>query len=173
MRNKFPLDFIKCLSYSEVEKNSKVVNVWIRSLWVCSKSTTETFLVSEYIFKFSLSLWGLQVIRDLLCLRGITEKSLNRMLLLLILRTSHRKCSVKRSAWKSCQFHRKMPVLESFLTNLQAWGPEAFSKRDSNTCIFPVKFAKFLRAPILKYICKLLLLYLQVNFIYNAWKRYS
>ena len=39
--------------------------------------------------------------------------------------------------------------------------PEAFLKRDSNTGIFPVKFAKFLRAPILKCICEPLLLYLQ------------
>ena len=40
--------------------------------------------------------------------------------------------------------------------------PETFLKTDSNTGIFPVKFAKFLRAPILKYICEPLLLYLQV-----------
>ena len=40
--------------------------------------------------------------------------------------------------------------------------PETFWKRDSNTGIFPVKFATFLKAPILKYICEPLLLNLQV-----------
>ena len=46
--------------------------------------------------------------------------------------------------------------------NLQAWGPKAFLKRDCNTCIFPVKFLKFFRAPILKYIYEPVFLYLQV-----------
>ena len=46
--------------------------------------------------------------------------------------------------------------------NLQACRPDPFLKRVSNTCIFPVKFTKFLRAPILKYICEPLLLYIQV-----------
>ena len=45
--------------------------------------------------------------------------------------------------------------------NLQVFGPEAFLKRDSNTCIFPVKFEKFLRAPSVKTICEPLHLYLQ------------
>ena len=43
--------------------------------------------------------------------------------------------------------------------------PETFLKRDSNTGIFPMKFAKFLRAPILEYICEPLLLYLQVTLL--------
>ena len=59
-------------------KEQQSFNVQIRSLRVCSKSITEKFLASEYILKFSLSLWGLQVIRDLL---GLPEKSLKRMLL--------------------------------------------------------------------------------------------
>ena len=41
VKNIFPLDFIKYLSYLEQEKNSKVVNVQIRSPRVCSKSVTE------------------------------------------------------------------------------------------------------------------------------------
>ena len=40
--------------------------------------------------------------------------------------------------------------------------PETFLKIDFNTGIFPVKFAKFLRAPILKYIFEPLLLCLQI-----------
>ena len=42
MKDIFPRDFIKYLSYSEVQKDSKVVNVQIRSLRFCSKSVTET-----------------------------------------------------------------------------------------------------------------------------------
>ena len=80
--------------------------------------------------------------------KGVAEKSPNRLLLLLIL--------------KSSKFPRKPPVLESILVKLQACMPATFLKRDSKTGIFPVKFAKFLRAPVLKYICEPLLLYLQV-----------
>ena len=96
-----------------------------------------------------LSLWELQVIRDLFCVRNIAEKSLNRFLLLLIL--------------KSSKFHRKTPVFESLFSKVPV--PRqglTFLKRDSNKGIFPVKFAKILRTPILKNIYKPLLLYLQV-----------
>ena len=48
-----------------------------------------------------------------------------------------------------------------FLINVQVWGPEAFLKRDSSTCIFPAKFVKFLRVPSVKTICEPLLRYIQ------------
>ena len=48
-----------------------------------------------------------------------------------------------------------------FLINLQACGLEASLKSDSNTCTFPMKFAKFLKAPSVKNICEHLLLYPQ------------
>ena len=58
----FPLDFAKYLSYSEVQKNSRVVYVWIKFQQVesCSKYVTKTFygstfLVSECIFELVLS----------------------------------------------------------------------------------------------------------------------
>ena len=69
----------------------------------------------------------------------------------------------KRSALKIlANFTGKYLYWRIFLINLQACGPEAFLKRDSNTCIFPVKFAKCLRAPSVKTIYEPLLLYLQV-----------
>ena len=139
----FHLIFIKYLSYSEVKNNNKVFNVKIRSLRACSKSVTEKFLVRRYIFKFSLSLWELQVIRDLLCLRGISEKSLNRMLLLLILKTSRRKCSVKMLPENLANFTGKYLCWSLFLINLHTWGPKAFLKRDSNTCIFQWNLRNF------------------------------
>ena len=52
-------------------------------------------------FQISLSLWELQVIRDWLCVRDIAETSLNRLLLLLILKSSHRVCSIEKGALKN------------------------------------------------------------------------
>ena len=117
-------------------------------------------MVTDCIFKFSLSLKELQVISGLLCARRIPEKSLNRLLLLLILKTSLRRCSMKKSDLENlANFTGKCLFLSHFLINLQAWGPEAFFKRDLNRCIFP---AKFLRAPSVKTIFEPLLLYHQV-----------
>ena len=47
MKNMFPLDFAKYLSYSDVQKNRKVVNIWIRFM----ETLYGKFLVSEDIFK--------------------------------------------------------------------------------------------------------------------------
>ena len=46
-----------------------------------------------------------------------------------------------------------------FLIELQVFRAATSLKRDSSTCFFPVKFAKFLTNPILKNICKRLLLF--------------
>ena len=48
------------------------------------------------------------------------------------------------------------------MLNLQTCGAKVFLKRDINTCVFLVKFAKFLRASSVKTISELRLLYLQV-----------
>ena len=53
----------------------------------------------------------------------------------------------KRCSLKFRKFHRKTPVLESL-----------FIKKRLQLRCFPVKFAKFLRTPILKNICERLLL---------------
>ena len=150
MKNMFPLDFIKYLSYLEVQKTSKVVNVQIRFLRVYSKSFTATlyqskFLVSECIFKYSLSLLELQV-------------------------ASHRRCSVKKRAVENlANFTGKYLGWSLFLINLQAWRSEAFLKRDSSTCIFPAKFAKFFK----HLVCRPFVNLYFCNFIYSSCKRYS
>ena len=57
-----------------------------------------------------------------------------------------------------CKFHRKTSVLEYLfneVAGLKAYN--AIKKRLQHRC-FSVKFAKFLRAPILKNICERLLL---------------
>ena len=52
-------------------------------------------------FQISLSFWELQVTRDSLGVRDIAETSLNRLLLLLILKSSHRVCSIEKGALKN------------------------------------------------------------------------
>ena len=52
-------------------------------------------------FQISLSFWELQVTRDCLGVRDIAETSLNRLLLLLILKSSHRVCSIEKGALKN------------------------------------------------------------------------
>ena len=102
VKNISPLDFANYLSYSEVQKNMKVVNVWIRfqqvgSLFeICYKNALWEVFDKWSQFQIVLSFWELQVIRDLLYVRDIGEKYLNRLLLLLNLKSSHRRCSVKR-----------------------------------------------------------------------------
>ena len=57
-------------------------------------------------FQICLSLSEMQVIRDLLYVKDVVEESLNRLLLLLIL--------------KNGKFHRKIPVLESLFNTVAA-----------------------------------------------------
>ena len=68
----------------------------------------------------------------------------------------------KRALENLANFTGKYLCWSLFLINLQAWGLESFLNRDSITCIFPAKFAKFLRATSVKTICDSLPLYLQV-----------
>ena len=52
-------------------------------------------------FQISLSLWELQIIRDWLCVRDIAETSLNRLLLFLILKSSHQSYSVEKDVLRN------------------------------------------------------------------------
>ena len=70
----------------------------------CNASSSNKVLVGEWIwmdFQISLLLWELQVISDWLCVRDITKTSFNRLLLLLILKSSHQSCSVEKGALKN------------------------------------------------------------------------
>ena len=130
-------------------------------------------LVSECIFKFNLLLWELQVIRDLLCVRGISEKSLSRLLQLLILKTSHRRCSVKKVLLKSSQFHRKIPVLEPLFNkfaDMRAWG---FHKKRLQQINFSSEISEIFESTYFEVHLWTSASVSSGNFIYNAWKRYS
>ena len=86
-------------------------------------------------------------------------------------RSSHRRCSIKKScSEKFCNIHRKILVSEPLfnkVTGLQAY--KFIKKRLQRRC-FPVKIGKFLRTPILKNICKQLLL---VSFVLIAVMTYT
>ena len=66
-------------------------------------------------------------------------------------RTSHQRCSVKTVFLKYSQISQEYTCIGVSFFNL--------NKKRLRYWFFPVKFAKFLRAPILKNNCKRLLLY--------------
>ena len=81
----------------------------------------------------------LQVIRDWLCVRDIAETSLSRLLLFLILKSSHRRCSVEKSVLEG--FTGKYLCCSLFLKNFQTGEPvtQAFFQKtfiSKNDCIF-------------------------------------
>ena len=94
-----------------------------------------------------------------------------------LLRSSHRRCSVKKDVFKSLRkFTGKHLYWSHFLIKLQALGPATLLNSDYNRC-FSVKFAKYLRTSILKNFCKrLLLLFLgftKLNhnvFLWLSWR---
>ena len=101
----------------------------LRKKGVCSKSATKMlyqnkFLVSECIFKVVCHCESCRLSEIGLCVRDIAETSLNRLLLFLILKSSHRNYSVEKA------------VLKNFTGKH-----------------FPLKFAKFLRTLTFKNNC--------------------
>ena len=92
-----------------------------RKKGVCSKSATKTLYSSKFLVMECIFTSELQVIKDWLCARDIAETSLNRLLLFLILKSSHRRCSVEKSVLKS--FTGKYLCCSLFSKNLQAGEP--------------------------------------------------
>ena len=106
-------------------------------------------------FQIRLLLWEMQVIRYFLCMRDIGEKPLNR--LLLVLKRSHQRCSVKKSALKNfANCTEKHMCWSLFLIDLQAWGPSTFLEKTPAQVFFEWNF----RNSFGKSICKPLLLYI-------------
>ena len=98
----------------------------LRKKGVCSKSVTKMLywnklLVSECIFKLVCHCEKLQIIRDWLCVRDIAGTSMNRLLLFLILKSSHRSYSVEKDVLKI--FTGKHFCWSLFLINLEALKP--------------------------------------------------
>ena len=118
----FLLDFAKYLSYLEVQKNSKFD---IRKKEVCSKSVIKTFygskfLVSEYIFKLVYHCEGSRW-SEICCARDIAKKSWNRLLLLVILKSSHPRCTVEKGVLK---------IFTNFTGKHQSWSLSLIKLQD-------------------------------------------
>ena len=138
-----------------------------RKKGVYSKTVTKTlyrnkFLVSKYIFKLTYhceaSRWS-----EICCARDIRKKPLDRLLLLLILKSSYSGCTVEKGTLKNfTNFTQETSVLESFLNkNEGVWAFNFIKKRFQRGC-FSMKFANLFRTTILKNIWERLLLYLHV-----------
>ena len=118
----FLLDFAKYLSYLEVQKNSKVD---IRKKEVCSKSVANTFygskfLESEFILKLVYhcegSRWSEFVVQEI-----SPQKSLNRLLLLVILKSSYPRCTVEKGVLK---------IFTNFTGKHQSWSLSLIKLQD-------------------------------------------
>ena len=123
-----------------------------RKKGVCSKSATKTLYSSKFLVMECIFTSELQVIKDWLCARDIAETSLNRLLLFLILKSSHRSCSVEKSVLKN--FTGKYLCWSLFFKKVASLG--ACSAGFSS-----LKFAKFLRTLTFKNDCMFMKLYLQ------------
>ena len=69
----------------------------------------------------------------------------------------------KRCSLEVCKYHMKIPVLESVFNKFASLRASNFITKKLQHRCFPVKFAKFLRIPILKNIYQRLLLYFHYN----------
>ena len=115
---------------------------------ICSESFTKTlyrqFFGKWMHFQIFLSLWELEVMIDLLCLYLLCWKIFEQIVTFTYLKKQQPEVICKKAALKNfAKFYRNQLCWSLFIIKLQAWG----------RCI-PVKFAEFLRAPILKSICE-------------------
>ena len=91
---------------------SKKIKIWkYTSTRFCSQQRFGNWMY----FRINLSLWEVQVIKDLLCIRDIAGKSLNMLLLLLIL--------------KKIKFHWNELCWSLFLIKLHAWVAVTFFRK--------------------------------------------
>ena len=111
---------------------------------ICSESFTKT-----QHFQIILSLWELELMTDLLCVYLLCLKIFERKIFWIFVTVAYLKKQqpeviCKKGAIKNfANFTGNHPCCTLFKIKLQAWGR-----------FIPVKFTKFLRAPILKSICE-------------------
>ena len=99
-------------------------------------------------FQISLSFWELRMIRDFLCEADIAGKSLNRLLLLFIL--------------KSSKFHRIRPVFGSLFYRLPGLRACNFLNKRPQHRYFSSEICEIFQSTYFEEHCEPLLLYLQV-----------
>ena len=121
-----------------------------RKKGVCSKSVRKTLYWNKFFgkwmhFQISLSLWELQVIRDLLCVGDVVEKSLNKLSLLIILKgRCISEVYLEKDVLKNfANFKGKHLCWSLFLIKLRSSGPATLFKRDSNAIVFQWNLRNF------------------------------
>ena len=75
------------------------------------------FLVSEYIFKLIfiiVNVAGDQSARDIACARDVAKRSLNRLLLLLVLKSCYPRCAMEKLFFKTSQISQESTCVEVF-----------------------------------------------------------
>ena len=140
----------------------------IRKKEVCSKSFTKTlygdsFLVREYILKLVYHCDGGRW-SEICCARDIAKKLLNRLLLLLFLKSNYPRCAVEKCVHKNFTNFKWEHLCWSFFLAKLLKGLRAFNfiQKKFHLGCFQVKFAKLFRTLILKNICEWPLLSLHV-----------
>ena len=116
---------------------------------VYSKPVTKTlhgnkFLISEYVFELVYHCKGSRR-SEICCTTDIAKKSLNRLLLLLILKSSYPRCTVEKSVLRNFKnFIGKHLYWSLFKITLQGWGSSTLLNRDSNAAVFQWNLRNFL-----------------------------
>ena len=116
---------------------------------VYSKPVTKTlhgnkFLINEYVFELVYHCKGSRR-SEICCTTDIAKKSLNRLLLLLILKSSYPRCTVEKSVLRNFKnFIGKHLYWSLFKITLQGWGSSTLLNRDSNAAVFQWNLRNFL-----------------------------
>ena len=110
------------------------------------------------------------VLLALMALQQENLRKLQQQILHGISRSSRPELFRRKAALKSyVEFTRKHPCWSFFLIKMQDGDAWNFIKKRLQHRYFPVKFAKFLRTPILKSICERLLLHLKYFSKQHCW----
>ena len=120
-----------------------------RKKGVYSKPVTKAlhgnkFLVSEYIFELVYHCKGSRW-SEICCTIDIAKKSLSRLLLLLILKSSYSRCTVEKSVLRNfTNFIGKHLYWSLCKIKLQDWESSTLLKIDSNAAVFQWNLRNFL-----------------------------
>ena len=114
---------------------------------VCPKSVTKTVYWNNFFgkwmyFQISLSLWKLQVTRDLLCVRDIAEKCLNRLLLL---KSSYQRCMAEKDVFKKFKNFLGKHLCWNFFNKVAGLRAFNFVKMELQRSYFPVNICEIFK----------------------------
>ena len=128
--------------YAVVSKSCLILKKYRYLFFLASADLISIFKLTDHKSQFQVKIFSPKIFIQL----NIFHKS------------SHRKCSVRSAILKHFAiFPGKHQCWSLFLITLQAWSPQLYQK-ENRTQLFSFEYCQILRRPILKNICKLLLL---------------